>query len=269
MTWSQVTSGGVGFVAVGRADVATAPKTPVDATTRRVRVSFCTIASATRSTWSYDSAVLNRPAACSRASASSASAARAASRSSFGLDLQLDLADRIGARRPRAAPAARVVSIFASSRVHRLGLLGRPFLVADLELRLRRRVAGVQDAHLSRLAAPLGMDDREDLAGRRQPPPRRRAPERVEEIERDEIEILVQRLERRDQLLVDADPEVGLAHPDFDVEVAMERLLVGQRPVVGDLHHVVVDPRQHLRLVVIPEPLGIGRDARVDRRLCR
>ena len=108
------------------------------------------------------------------------------------------------------------------------------------------------------------MNDREDLAGRRQPPPRRRPPERVEEVERDEVEVLVERLERRDHLLVDADPEVGLAHPHLDVEVAMERLLVRRRPVARDLHHVVVDPRQRLALVDVPEALRIGGDARVD-----
>ena len=117
------------------------------------------------------------------------------------------------------------------------------------------------------LTAPLGMNDREDLAWRRQPSAGRRASQRVEEVERHEVQIFVQRLERRDQLFVDADAKVGLAHPDFDVEVAVERLLVRQRLIVGDAHHVVVDARQHLRLVVVPETLRVGANPHVDRRL--
>src|SRR4051812_45617448 len=101
------------------------------------------------------------------------------------------------------------------------------FLVDHLEPWPRRGVPRVVDLHLAGLPRPVRMDDRKYLARRRQPPARRRPAQRVEEIESDEIKVLVNRLERRDELLVDADAEVRLAHPDLDVEIAMERLLLG------------------------------------------
>jgi hypothetical protein len=110
------------------------------------------------------------------------------------------------------------------------------------------------------------VDDGEHLPGRVQSRLRQRAPHGREEIEGDEVQVLVQRLEGGDLLLVDADPVVRLAHPHLDVEVAVERLLVGGRLAAGRLHDVVVHPRQHLALVVVPEPLGVGLDARVDGR---
>ena len=111
------------------------------------------------------------------------------------------------------------------------------------------------------------MDDRKHLAGGVQPRACvSRAAHRDEEVERDEIQVLVQRLERRHQLLVHADPEVRLAHPHFDVEIAVERLLVGRRAVAGRPHHVVVDLRQHLLLVVRPRTApGPWRFARRSR----
>src|SRR5207247_9166190 len=107
------------------------------------------------------------------------------------------------------------------------GPLDALLLVTDVDPRLGRRVAGVQNPRLAGPAGAFGVNDRKDLARCRQPRVARRvAPDRVEEIERDEVEILVERFERGDLLLVDADSEVGLAHPDLDVEVAVERLLV-------------------------------------------
>ena len=73
------------------------------------------------------------------------------------------------------------------------------------------------------LTAPLRMNDRKDLAGRAQSRPARRIASHGEiEVERDEVDILVQRLERRDHLFIHTDPEVGLAHPDLDVEIRSE-----------------------------------------------
>src|SRR4030095_956936 len=100
-----------------------------------------------------------------------------------------------------------------------------------------------------RLAGAIGMNDREDLSRRRKPAAGGGAAERVEEIERHEVEILVERFQRRNNLFVESETEVWLAHPDFDVEIAVERLLVGQRLVVGDAHDVVVNLRQRLSLV--------------------
>ncbi len=146
-------------------------------------------------------------------------------------------------------------------------LLDALLLVGDVDLRLRCGVAGVEDARLAGLARAIGMDDREDLPWRVQPVLRHRSAHRREEVERHEVEVLVQRLQRRHQLLVDTDARVGLAHPHLDVEVPVERLLVGRRLAARDLHHVVVDARQHLGLVVVPEALGVRLDARVHQCL--
>ena len=162
----------------------------------------------------------------------------------FRFDVEIDFREAIRARHGAAHQRRRRVD--ARQLAHHVRRpIGVLLLERDLDLRPRRGVAGVVHAHLARPSVSCGMDDREDLSRRREPPPRRRAAERVEEVERHEVEILVQRLERRHELFVDADAEVGLAHPDFDVEVAVKRLLLRQRPVVGDLHHVVVDARQH------------------------
>ena len=183
----------------------------------------------------------------------------------LGFHVERQLAQPIRPRHCARDHSGRGVDLHEVSREARR-TLGALLFVCELDLRLRRRIAGVVHLDLAWLARPIRVNDRKDLAGRRQPPPRGRAAQRVEEVERHEVQILMQRFQRGHHLFIDANPEIGLAHPHFDVEIAMEWLLVRQRTILGDLHHVVVDARQHLRLVVIPEALGIGGDPPVDNR---
>ena len=180
----------------------------------------------------------------------------------LGLDLQLDLADAV---RPHDRPQRdrRGGVDLAEVAVHPLRRARPLFAVADLDRRLRRGVAGVEHLDLAWLAAALGVDDRKDFARASQPLLGGGAAQSIEEVQRHEIQVFVQGLERRDELFIHADAEVRLAHPHVDVEIAEEGLLVRHRFVVGDLHHVVVDARQYLRLVVVPEALGVGLDAAV------
>ena len=82
-----------------------------------------------------------------------------------------------------------------------------------------------------------------------------------------EVDLLVQRFHRRDLLLVDRQPVLRLAQRQIHRQLAEERRVLGARLAVAERHHVVVERRQRLRLEVIPEALGIGRDALVDRGL--
>ena len=111
------------------------------------------------------------------------------------------------------------------------------------------------------------MHNRKDLARRVEVRVDRGTPQRGEEGERAEVEVLVQRFESRDLFFIDTNPEVRLAHPELDVEIPVERLLVGRRPVAREAHHVVVDFRQRLALVDVPEALRIGDDSGVYGRL--
>ncbi len=151
---------------------------------------------ASRSTCSNDSALRYRPAACSRTRPSSASTARVASLSSFAStcsSISLSRSARATARTTIGAVAS--IARQVARDLH--GLLDTLLLVGEVNLRLGGRVAGVEDARLARLAGPARVDDGEDLPGRVQPVARQRPAHRGEEVERHEVQVLVQRLERR------------------------------------------------------------------------
>ena len=87
----------------------------------------------------------------------------------------------------------------------------------------------------------------------------------MEELDRAEVDLLVERVHGRDDLVVDAQPVVGLAEFEFDVERAEEGRVCGAsaRVPVVPVHHVVVDRGQRVFLVAVPERLGVGDDALV------
>ena len=110
------------------------------------------------------------------------------------------------------------------------------------------------------------MEGREDVAGGRRPGRVGRrvlvlgieAGDAPQQVERIEVDLVVDRLERGDDLLVEAGPEIRLAGPEVD-EKALEIGLLGERrlaarllPDVGD------DRREDLLLVEAPELLEVG-----------
>ena len=91
----------------------------------------------------------------------------------------------------------------------------------------------------------------------------------VEELDRPEVHLFVERVHGRHDLVVHAQPVVGLAHLQLHHERAEERrvdVAAPRVPLVA-VHDVVVDRRQRARLVPIPEPLRVRDDALVRQRV--
>ena len=110
------------------------------------------------------------------------------------------------------------------------------------------------------------MHHRNHAAGIREPGAPREAAHHVEEMKRVEVDLFVERLHRRDLLLIDRQPVLRLAQAEIHGQLAEEWRVFRARLAVAERHHVVIERGQRFRLEVIPEALGIGRDALVDRR---
>ena len=142
-----------------------------------------------------------------------------------------------------------------------------PRLVAHHDGRAVRREARQADPAAPRLAVSLRQYDGDDPSRIAQVLPARVAADQVEELDGAEVDLLVQRVHRRDDLVVDAQPVVGLAELQLHRERAEEgrvRPAAAGVPVVP-VHHVVVDRGQGARLVAVPDPLGVGDDALVRK----
>ena len=123
----------------------------------------------------------------------------------------------------------------------------------------------------ARPASPsdLGFHDWNDPSRIRQLLTARVAPQQPVEPERREVDVLVERVHRRDDLLVEIEEVVRLGERQLDGQLAEQRrvLAVAARVAVMKLHDVVVHARQRLLLVVVPEGLGVGADALVHHPL--
>ena len=140
-----------------------------------------------------------------------------------------------------------------------------PLDVIDDDRRPRRVEAGHRNLRAPRLAVRLRVHERNHAARIREPGAAREAAHYVEEVQRVEVDLLVERLHRRDLLLIDRQAVVRLAEREVDGQLAEERRVFRARLAFAERHHVIVERRQRLRLEPIPEPLGIGRDPLVDR----
>ena len=102
------------------------------------------------------------------------------------------------------------------------------------------------------------MHHRDDTAGIGEPGAAREAAHHVEEVERVEVNLFVQRFHRRDLFLIDRQPVLRLAEREVHGQLAEEWRILGARFAFAERHDVVVERGQRLRLEVIPETLGIG-----------
>ena len=124
--------------------------------------------------------------------------------------------------------------------------------------------SGHRDVAAPGRAVPLGPHDRDDAAGIGETLSLRIPPDQVEEHDGAEVELLVQRVHGRDDLVVDAEAVVGFAQLQVDGEGAEEgRVRAASRFRVVAVHDVVPDRGQGTVLVTVPDPFGVGDDALV------
>ena len=175
--------------------------------------------------------------------------------------------DLRGLGRDHGAPQAGALHRHLGNVETPFALGAVPRRVAHNDRRSVRRETGEADPAAPRLAVPLGTHDGDDPSRIGQVLPARVAADQVEELDGAEVDLLVQRVHRRDDLVVHAQPVVGLAQLEFHRERAEEgrvRPAAAGVPVVP-VHHVVVDRGQGARLVAVPDPLGVGDDALVRK----
>ena len=114
-----------------------------------------------------------------------------------------------------------------------------------------------------------GTHDRNDPPGEGQILPARVSTDQVEELDRREVDLLVERVHGRHDLVVHAQPVVRLAHLQLHRERAEEGRVGGAASGISvvAVHDVVVDGRQSARLEAVPEPLGVRDDPPIDQRV--
>ena len=84
----------------------------------------------------------------------------------------------------------------------------------------------------------------------------------------DEVDVLVERVVGGLDLLLDAEQPLGLGERQHHLQLAeVGRIHRAPRLPVVEFHEVVVDPRQRVRLVVVPKGLGVHADPFVHHRL--
>ena len=148
-----------------------------------------------------------------------------------------------------------------------LAVVPIPLDIVDDHHGPRRVEAGQRDLRVSRLAIGARMHDRNHASGVIQVRTAGEAAHDVEEMQRVEIDLFVERFHRRDLFLIDRQPVFRLAHRQVDGELAEERRVLGPRLAFAERHHMVVERRQCFCLKMIPEALRIGVDPLVDNRL--
>ena len=195
---------------------------------RALRLLRAPTASATPATCSYDSAACRRRHAAGAPGRRARRAARAASRSSFASTRSSSSRTRSPSTTARCTSGRRDVDLRDVARDLRR-LLGPSSLYEISNLGLVEALPAYRKRTVPGWPRRSGWMIGKILPGAARRRATVRPADRVEEVERHEVEVLVQRLERRHELLVDANAEVGLAHRDVDVEVAVKRLLVGHR----------------------------------------
>ena len=147
---------------------------------------------------------------------------------------------------------------------------GPPFTTPSLPIldenaRPAQAESGEADPGLSRSAVGLGTHDRDHSSRIVQGFAHREAAEEVEEVEGAEVELLHHRLQRRGLFLIHPHLVIGLTGGQVETELAEMGRVLPTRLALGELHHVIVDGRQRLRLVVVPETLRVSDTVLQDR----